>query len=326
MKAVIPMGQGLIANDVAISMNPLRIAQFSYKLVTASITDIIPLAVRATRNSKDIEAVREILYIFNNQLYESRDAYYSSITLGMLQGCNGLSLILGYTNPWAQLLRKQCEAFPVMMQGLYDLVLSMLVDVPFAKCICVDERGNNFVKYAMDNCYYFAPKHMKPVMLSLIENAQVSKNVEAACSIMVDYAKSGIINSMQPWFSVQFQATDAMASSIDYILSFITSGSGKCMDFATNPYATVLIPEPMDYFASCAATSVCDAKCAVDFEAFERQKLIEIATLNEPVSKQVEKTTESMLFVDLDEDAYTPMNILAMVELSDCRLVYYGYQ
>lgn len=38
-----------------------------------------------------------------------------------------------------------------------------------------------------------------------------------------------------------------------------------------------------------------------------------------PVTKTVEKTVESMLFVDLDEDAYTPMNIMAMVELSDCR-------
>ena len=40
--------------------------------------------------------------------------------------------MLGYTNPWANLLRKQCEAAPVMTQGVYDVVLSLLVDVPFA--------------------------------------------------------------------------------------------------------------------------------------------------------------------------------------------------
>ena len=40
-----------------------------------------------------------------------------------------------------------------------------------------------------------------------------------------------------------------------------------------------------------------------------------------PVTRMVEKVTESMLFVDLDDDALTPMNILAMVELSDCRWV-----
>lgn len=78
----------------------------------------------------------------------------------------------------------------------------------------------------------------------------------------------------------------------------------------------------MDYFAACGATSMCRAKCAAEFAAFDRQ-LAEDAALHAlaPVSKTVEKTTESMLFVDLDEDAYTPMNILAMVELSDCRCV-----
>ena len=40
--------------------------------------------------------------------------------------------MLGYTNPCATLLHKQCEAAPVMTQGVYDLVLSLLVDVPFA--------------------------------------------------------------------------------------------------------------------------------------------------------------------------------------------------
>jgi hypothetical protein len=67
---------------------------------------------------------------------------------------------------------------------------------------------------------------------------------------------------------------------------------------------------------------MCHAKCNAEFNAFDRQ-LAEEAALHSlsPMSKTVEKTTESMLFVDLDEDAYTPMNIMAMVELSDCRYV-----
>ena len=94
------------------------------------------------------------------------------------------------------------------------------------------------------------------------------------------------------------------------------------MDFATNPYATVLIPEPMDYFAACGATSMCEAKCRAEFDAFDRQLALEQAMHSfSPVSKTVQKTTESMLFADLNEDAYMPMNIMAMVELSDCRLV-----
>lgn len=92
------------------------------------------------------------------------------------------------------------------------------------------------------------------------------------------------------------------------------------MDFSSNPYATVLIPEPMDYFAACAATSMCEAKCSSEFTSFDRQLALEaIMHSSDPVMRTIEKTTESLLFVDLDEDAYTPMNIMAMVELSDCK-------
>lgn len=57
-----------------------------------------------------------------------------------MQGCSGVSLMLGYANPWAVWVRKQCEITPVAIQGVYDLAIAMLVDVPFAKCICVDSR------------------------------------------------------------------------------------------------------------------------------------------------------------------------------------------
>lgn len=144
------MGDRALASQLGISANPLRVAQFSYNLVASIVSSIIPLAVRATRNSGDTEAVREILAMLNNRLYQARDAYYSSVTLGMTQACNGVSLMLGFSNPWALWLRKQCEATPVAIQGLYDLVMSMLVDVPFAKCICVDasREGANFNRYS----------------------------------------------------------------------------------------------------------------------------------------------------------------------------------
>lgn len=135
-----------LANELAISANPLRVAQFSYNLVASVISGIIPLSIRLSKNPNDKDAAREMLAMFNNKLYQARDAYYASITLGMVQGCNGVALMLGYTNPWAVLVRKQCESAPIAVQGVYDLVLSLMVDVPFAKCICVDARGSNFYR------------------------------------------------------------------------------------------------------------------------------------------------------------------------------------
>jgi hypothetical protein len=150
------------------------------------------------------------------------------LTFSNTQGCNGIALMMGYTNPWATLIRKQCEASPVAIQGVYDLVLSLLVDVPFAKCMCVDAaaKGANFQRYAMDNCYFFAPTHLKPTILGLIENAASGSaaSVRESCVAMVQFAKDGLTNSMQPWFDAQFKSTQALASSLDYLLSFVQGG------------------------------------------------------------------------------------------------------
>jgi hypothetical protein len=216
---------------MAISANPLRMAQFSYNLVASIVTSIIPLSIRLTKNPRDMDASRQMLAMFTNKMYQARDAYYASITLGMVQGCNGVSLMLGYTNPWAVMLRKQCESTPIAVQGVYDLLMSILVDIPFAKCMCVDaaSHGAGFARYALDNCYYFAPTHMKPVVLALIENARTGSpsSVRESCIAMVDYAKEGLTTSMQPWFDAQFKSTQAMASSIDYLLSFVSTEAGR---------------------------------------------------------------------------------------------------
>ena len=216
---------------VSITPNPLRLAQFSYKLVTGAITDLIPLFIRVDRNPKDTAAAREILALLTNRIYDTRDAYYASVTLGMLQACNGLSLMVGFTNPWGVLIRKQCESLPTAFQGVYDLVTSIVVDVPFTKCMCIDtaHAGAPF-KYAIDNCYYFAPNHLKPLILSLVENDQrTGSTVTESCSVMVDYTAQRLSDSMQPWFNVQFQAAEQISSSVDYLLKFLEEDAGRCV-------------------------------------------------------------------------------------------------
>lgn len=150
----------------------------------------------------------------------------------MLQGCNGLSLMIGFTNPWAILVRKQCEAGPVAMQGVYELVMSIAIDVPFAKCACVDaaRAGSGFHKYMMDNCYYFAPTHLKPMVLALVERSVNNiAGIDAVCTAMVEYAGKEVSDSMQPWFTVQFQGAEQIASSVDYLLKIVDDDSGRCV-------------------------------------------------------------------------------------------------
>ena len=62
------------ANELAISANPFRLAQFSYNLVACVVNGIIPLSIRLAKNPKDMDAAREMLAIINNKLYQARDA------------------------------------------------------------------------------------------------------------------------------------------------------------------------------------------------------------------------------------------------------------
>ena len=62
-----------------------------------------------------------------------------------------------------------------------------------------------------ENCYFYAPDHLKPLMLGLIENAVQDQNVEGSCLAMVNYAKASLTDSMQPWFDAQFGASEASA-------------------------------------------------------------------------------------------------------------------
>jgi hypothetical protein len=229
--------------------------------------------------------------------------------------------MIGFDNQWAVLLRKQCEAVPLSLLGLYNLVLAVAIDVPVAKCMCIDAYQNgqgNFRKNAMDKCFYFIPKHKHPAVLAMIENSYYLGDEKTACNVLVQEANSNVKNSMDAWFDKMFQASDAIASSFDYLLRFFDVDAGRCLDFDGNPFATVLIPEPFDYFAGCAMTTLCENKCRTEISTFNDALLRYGQQGN---SRRLDTVATSLFFNNLDEDALMPMKIVTMVELSNCDVV-----
>lgn len=304
------------STSLVVSSNPVKVAEFSYELITGCIMDVIPLIIRETNNPNDQDASRALLSIFMNRLHQSKDGYDRAVTQGVLQGCSGLSLMLGYDNPWGVLLRKQCETAPLSISGLYDLVLAIVTDVPVAKCLCIDARETaDFKRNALDKCYHIVPTYMKPLVLSMIENADINGDQQAVCAAMVDYASSNVKEAMTPWFSRQYEATESLASSFDYLLRSFDVDAGRCMDFDGNPFAVVLIPQPYDYFSTCTQTAVCKLKCNTEITAFEN----EVLRYTESSLPRVTKTSvASRFFNELDEDSFMPMKIITLVELSEC--------
>jgi hypothetical protein len=308
------------SSGLLVSSNPVKMAQFSYQLVSGVVADLIPLSLRIDRNPRDIDAARSIVALFMNRLFQVRDSYYQSITQGILQGCSGISMMIGFTNPWGVLLRKQCEAAPLSLIGFYDLLLAVAVNVPVAKCLCVDAtQDGDFRKNVMEKCYYMVPTHMKPMILTLVEGASIdSANIETACRTLVTFASDSVKDSMSPWFVKQLEAADALASSFDYLLAAFDVDAGKCSDFENNAFATVLIPEPYDYFAICATTSICALKCSVEMQAFDEARL-QYTQSGSP--KVVQTTATSLFFNDKDDDSDMPMKIVTLVQLSECESI-----
>jgi hypothetical protein len=260
-----------------VAPNPIRIAQFSYNFLTDMITQLIPLAIKIDRNPNDVASSRELINLFSTHILElggPNGKFFNSVTLGMLDGCSSISLMIGYRNPWGTFFRKQCEVTPTAIQSLVEFSLAILVNVPFAKCVCVDARntGAVFSTYIIENCYYFAPSNMRTMIFALVQAAEEDQSkIDTMCSILVEYAATSVKDSMIPVFSKQFDATQYIGSSVDYLMNVIESDGGRCMDFSQNPYAIVLMPEPVDYFAACGSTTLCATKCSSEMNAFEKE-------------------------------------------------------
>jgi hypothetical protein len=228
--------------------------------------------------------------------------------------------MIGFDNPWGVLLRKECETIPLGLMGIYDLLIALATYVPVAKCMCIDAtKGGNFRTNALDQCYNMAPTHMKPIILGLLEGAVLDpERIDVMCRSLTEFAADHVSKSMHPWFAKQLDASAAIASSLDYLLRSFDVDAGRCMDFESNPFATVLIPEPFDYFAGCASTTQCALQCAVEMDAFDEAF---IRYLDSPQPRVTNTQTRSYFFNDMNEDSTMPMKIVTLVELLNCDVV-----
>lgn len=105
----------------------------------------------------------------------------------------------------------------------------------------------------------------------------------------------------------------------------------------------------MDYWGACAATSLCKAKCFLEIEEFDSASLAMVNfaagipsarfALGDAIYTNlthvfqgvlddfsggvdvVTRDVESHFFLDMNGDAYTPFNILSMVQLEVCTMV-----
>ena len=310
------------------SDTPLEMARCTYNLIAGCITRLVPTVMSASsRGSNGADLSRLALSIVGNEMMASRDEFNKYVVGGAKRSCNGVSLMMGYNNPLAVFFRKGCEAYPESMKGIMSVGISLTFVLPFVTCICVDAKGtlHSFERHAVDNCLFFAPDSLKPFVMQAINIVRNGGSHIAACRVMIEYATEDMKGSLQPMFSSLYQSSEALSGSVDYVMQFTTTEVSQCWNYNTNAYASVLMPEPSDFWNVCGTTEMCRSKCYGVVSLFENALASYKQTMlpgEEPYkSKTIERTVESKMFLDTNRDSVLPFNVLAMVELLDCSLI-----
>lgn len=98
--------------------SPIRTTNFMYHLT-------VDLVYRIVRASKTGEADAD--KVFFNAVYDSKDLLQEQMIRPTLNACSGLSLMAGYTNPWALFIRYQCNAWAQVLGNIMDFLNVFMV-------------------------------------------------------------------------------------------------------------------------------------------------------------------------------------------------------
>ena len=252
-------------------------------------------------------------------LYDTHTDYKSLVLSAELRGCVGLELMLGFDNPLAQLTGSLCEAGVLFKEGAVNVATSFFVDTPMLACMCVDSLQRDFKKHVMDTCYASAPIHFRGTLLELIQNA---KDPQDLCEKTSERVQMRIQTAMDPFLAASYEAIRHTGNTIDYFRIIWDESAGTCQDFVGEPGTMVMIPDPVDYWRSCAWTDVCRTKCLAPMQAFETQRMLSgIDALQAHVTTTSVATVESRFFSDEEIQmgrVNAPFEILAIAEMATC--------
>lgn len=278
-------------------INPLASSEFFFKQGTR----ILIQSLQAIKESRSIGNV------FWNTVAEGANDYDQIVLQKMRKVCGGFSVMMGSTSSLGKVVYKWCNSFVEFQKAFLTMSTVFFVDVPLMECVCIKSIGSNFANFVQNNCWSDAPDLSKPFISSLM-----FLDHSEACPVVVKMTQLHFTESLDQTFALMKSGIRDFASVIDSLLLF-DSDSGKCNNFADNPYVLTLLPQPIDYFRVCGTTESCRLKCYSEFEAFESKNL------EMPITESATEIVQSLFFNTIDDDTYMPLRPLAMIELYNCE-------
>jgi hypothetical protein len=103
---------------------------------------VVELVYRIVRAEKGRQMSAEA--VFWQTMYDMKEDMDQIITKSLMQSCAGLSLTFGYTNPWAQFARFQCNAMSTVFSNIVEFLNVFMVSFVLKKCFYSMPNMSNF--------------------------------------------------------------------------------------------------------------------------------------------------------------------------------------
>ena len=283
-------------------------SRFSYRLFSQVGLDLLKRFLDPLRDV----TLAGAFTLFWADLYDLRDEFSATVTARMRLACGGIKVMFGVDNPWANLLYHQCAAGAELGDNMLRLALDIFVQIPMAKCVCKDVSGRSVPSVVTRTCAPPLPVSLLPTLYTIANELTGSLPVRTmACERVLETVKGAVSAALDPFFAHQFQAMDALGSSVEYVTATYDADAGRCLDFQNDPHVVVIVPQPVDYFHRCAGTSLCRQTCSAEWRAFQAAD----AARGRRAPDTVTVRMESLFFPgELDEDLMLT-NVSASVEL-----------
>jgi len=283
-------------------------ARFTYK----ALAEISLVIAKEVLLGKD-QTASHIWQVVWATLYDLQAQYTAVITDRNLMACGGLKLMFGLDNPWANLLYGTCAMNAEYYASVLRMAMDMFVEIPMVKCVCKDSAGLDARSYVEKTCAPNLPVTIRPKLYMIVNQLQglTSANFEQmACERVVTDLQTTLQNELNPVFESFEMAAEALASLIDYTLTPWDSDAGHCLDYQTDSHVVVIVPQPVDYFAKCADTSLCHSLCGSLWQAFQA------ANATPTDLPDVQFTTESLFFPGAYDATLVMSNATAVTEIN----------
>lgn len=257
--------------------------------------------------------------LIRSAIYDLDTDFGTAVLSSQRAQCDGLSNVLGTTNPLARMVRHACYLTSDAMQGATSAGKVLFMDYASVDCACRLGAQGIPDEIVRKHCLQ---RDLPTQWQASYQHFLVLPNFDsklALCFAAMDDANSRLEHSFDGFFSRLIRFTSAMEDSLDYLLEIfplIGEGAGECNNIIQSPYVVSIVPRPIDYFYGCVHTFDCRSRCLDSFVTFENA----LQEISMPVEfshdQPVEMESRFFTFEDAENMMHlAPFEVFSLAEL-----------